>query len=245
MANPKLYITPKAIATIKAYARNCEDEISGWASVNNKGIIDRVFPLLDQQVSGADTEMDEEALEEFIRSGQSKTANVWWHTHAKMNTFWSATDDHNISQLLNFFPYLVSIETNHEAEAFIARVDYRIPVRFRQDCDLTILYNLPEVNEEAIQKEIKEKVKTRTYRVHGPIEHIPSGIPLHDRVARQLNESDFFGFSEEALATRNNGKIGPHYRYGRIIHVPSTVEPKENPAVKDKKDDDVVEGSSF
>jgi proteasome lid subunit RPN8/RPN11 len=243
MSNPKLYITPKAIATIKAYARNCEQEISGWASMNNKGVIDRVFPLLDQQVSGSDTEMDESALEEFVRSGQSKTANVWWHTHGKLSCFWSSTDDHNISELLRFFPFLISVETNNEAETFIARVDYRLPIRFRQDCDLTVLYNLPKLNEDDIKKEIKQRVKPRTYKVHGPSEFIripqPEGLPINER-DKLLTEHDFFGhpyYSEGIVG--NNGKGGVRYRYGRIVHVPS-LNPSPDadiPEVKDETDE--------
>lgn len=158
------------------YIRECHHEISGLGRVEVQDGVFRITSLylLDQEVTAGTTELSTLQVANFMASeiaqGRStEDIRLWWHSHAKSNTFWSATDVKTIGQF-DSSPWWLSIEGNHKGE-YLIRLDV-----FPSD-DLPIHLILPgrlrvEPDPEdlvKVQQEILERVHERVPVVVVPI----------------------------------------------------------------------------
>jgi len=160
-----VYILPKINSRIMEYAQAATGEISGFGSINpHNGIVDKLFPLMNQTCSGAETEINPEMILEFIKSGQSARANVWWHSHVNMGCFWSPTDNECIETLGQTMTSLLSIVVNKKRE-YKARFDLFRPIRVTLDVVMCFYYEFPFDEIERIRAEVKDKVKPKIYVV--------------------------------------------------------------------------------
>jgi hypothetical protein len=161
--NSTMYIIPKVNSRIMEYAQAASGEISGFGSTNpHTGIIDKLFPLMPQECTGSETEIDAKFITGFIESGQSSTANLWWHSHVNMGVFWSGTDEECINALGRTINILTSIVVNKNRE-YKARVDVFRPVRAKIEVSLALYYEYPYSEIEKIRAEVKEMVKVKKY----------------------------------------------------------------------------------
>jgi hypothetical protein len=183
-----MYISPKINSRIMEYAQAATGEISGFGSINpHTGIIDKLFPLMEQFCSGSETEISPEMITKFVESGQSATANIWWHSHVHMGCFWSPTDEDCIKALGSTMTSLLSIVVNKRRE-YEARFDLFKPVRFTLKVKLMFYYEFPYSEIEKIRSEVKDKVK--------PIK-VKSSIVVYDKNDRP--RVDLHGMDEVEL----------------------------------------------
>ena len=94
-------------------------------------IVSEIY-LLEQTVSGGDTELDDKAVANLMiqlaADGiDTSRLRCWIHSHAGMKTFWSSTDEECCSQLANN-SYSVSIVTNLRGN-LLTRIDIYNPFR--------------------------------------------------------------------------------------------------------------------
>ena len=102
-------------------------------------------------MSSAETEMNPEGqakfLEEYITGGGDPSKiKLWWHSHAQMGVFWSATDDKAVEEFSD--GWMISIVGNHKGD-FRVRLDWYDPVRFTLDkLNLAAQHFFPQVDED-------------------------------------------------------------------------------------------------
>ena len=128
--------------------------------------------LLEQEVSGAETELDDKAVANLLiqlttEGVDTSRLKCWIHSHATMKTFWSGTDDECCSQLANN-SYTVSIVTNLRGD-LLARVDLYHPFRITlHDVPTRIHCACSKEMEELYTAEFESKVKRWTDAVKTP-----------------------------------------------------------------------------
>lgn len=185
-----LFITQAARKKLRYYVDQCEDEISGLGKVKKLSPGVFVFydlEIFDQVVSAAHSTIDEAALGKFLfekTKAKEKLSEyrVWWHSHAKMKTFWSGTDNGTIDQSSEF-PWLISLVTNHAGD-LLARLDLFDPVRVtEQELTVTVIEDEdPELKAQCL-KEIEAKVRRASagygYRPneHRKTEYLTDDLP--------------------------------------------------------------------
>ena len=150
------------------YARCASDEwgteIGGMAVTIKRDdgdwqIMDPV--IMKQEVSGALCELDKTELAQYYSKMAVKYKNkemrfCWWHSHAKMDAFWSGTDINTIDEYEDgdlSFALVVNVR-----EEYKCRVSIWKPWTMHKDVELNILgkedkYKIPN----SIAKEVKAK----------------------------------------------------------------------------------------
>lgn len=159
----KAQLSHKAWMKMKAYVDLCEFEISGLGKVEiiDGDMVVTDVAIFEQTVSAAHSDISGASLAKFqtelIKKGESPKAwFLWWHSHAKMSTFFSGTDTSTIDSSTDF-PMMLSIVTNHQHE-FSARFDLYRPLRMTQILKVEILEEEDDETTEACRKEIAKKV---------------------------------------------------------------------------------------
>jgi len=223
----KVILTAEVWERMRAYVDLCPDEISGIGKIErdeDKNMIVTDIVLFEQSVSAAHANITAEALAKFqvemVKKGESlKDWCFWWHSHANMDVFFSATDTGTIDDSTDF-PYLVSLVTN-KAHDFVARVDIYEPFRMHTDLDVEIEETINQDVIDACQKEIDEKVSRpsrvgfgRTWYPKGGYMSPPAkSYPLYDDIHNEKQGSLLEGFGiteedkEEELAFQNDVRM--------------------------------------
>jgi len=163
----EIRIRRHALDKLLLYAARCPVEIGGLGSVveDAEGLLISDLFLLAQKVSASDTELDPQALFDFlgrlVAEGQDVAGvRVWWHSHADMELIWSETDCATIGGLPGDF--WVALLVNRRGEV-ACRLDAFAPRR--QTWDLPLVEVLdgarrdPETLRASIDREILEKVR--------------------------------------------------------------------------------------
>jgi hypothetical protein len=169
----KLYITPEAKQKLELYTAAASGEISGLgrAYVHNDDIYVEDIYLLKQECTGSSTDLDPEAVAEFITeliaAGRApEEIKVFWHSHDNMGCFWSGTDEKTCQSFGN--GWMVSIVVNKKGES-LSRLDVYDPVHLI--CDkLELEVTCPPASKEfreMIEAEVKAKVSVKTYNYGG------------------------------------------------------------------------------
>ena len=161
-----LYIDPLAMKKIQYYADAADGEVSGFGilekDAEGRYIVTEVF-LLEQECTGADTEIDPEALSklmvDLMQAGKDPgKLKFWWHSHVNMGVFWSGTDEIACDTLSREFAFSLVVNKMKERKC---RLDIYNP--FRLTVDNITVNELPDNTvdplKEACAKEVKEKVK--------------------------------------------------------------------------------------
>ena len=159
----KANITHDAWLKMQGFVDLCPDEISGLGKVE---VVDGEFYVTDiaiftQTVSPTHSTIPSKALAQFqvelIKKGENpKDWWCWWHSHAKMEPFFSGTDKATVESSTDF-DMLLSIVSNHK-HAFYAQFDMHRPLRLTQVVSVEVL---EEENEEItawVQAEYDAKV---------------------------------------------------------------------------------------
>lgn len=163
----KVYIEQKNWDKIINYARCASDkwgtEIGGMAVTRQDKdgdweIMDPV--IMKQEVSAALCELDKTELATYyskmaVKYSKDNIRFCWWHSHAKMDAFWSGTDTNTIDEYEDgdlSFALVVNVK-----EEYKCRVSVWKPFTIHEDVELDILgkedkYKIPK----AIQKEVEK-----------------------------------------------------------------------------------------
>jgi hypothetical protein len=149
------------------YAERCPVEIGGLGTLleDAEGLLITDLFLLSQKVSASDTELDAEALFDFLgrlmaEGGDVAGVRVWWHSHADMDLIWSQTDCTTIGSLPGDF--WVALLVNRRGE-IVCRLDAFRPQRQTWEIPLVEVLDGdrrdPETLRASIDREILEKVR--------------------------------------------------------------------------------------
>lgn len=162
-----IQIRQQALAKLLLYAARCPVEIGGLGYVveDGGGLLIRDPFLLSQKVSASDTELDADALCEFLdrlvrEEGDVRSVRLWWHSHADMDVIWSETDAATIEHLPGDFWVAVLVNRRGEVRC---RLDAFVPARQSWEVPLVEIPDAepgdPEALRVAIDREILEKVR--------------------------------------------------------------------------------------
>lgn len=168
---------------IMAYVQICELEISGFAEIEynearNCFIAGEPY-LLEQEVTGSGTHMDENEVSKFnfqyIKKGGTQLPRLWWHSHVNFQAFFSAIDEDTLKQLQNE-TFIVALVLNKrkewkakaylysETKSTIMGIDYETKEWIEVDplpVEVDLEYErIPEV----LRKEVDKKVKEKTWK---------------------------------------------------------------------------------
>ena len=160
-----LFIDPVAIKKIHYYAQAADGEVSGLGTLikdsEGRYVVNKVF-LLDQESSGADTELNPEAISKLMvdmigKNEDPAQLKFWWHSHANMGVFWSGTDDACAETLSHEFAFSLVVNKSREMKC---RLDLYNPFRITFDgIKVTELFPEDSSLKKECEKEVKEKVK--------------------------------------------------------------------------------------
>lgn len=180
----KLLVPLAIYRKIMAYVQICDLEISGFAELEynearNAFIVGEPY-LLEQEVSGAATHMDEEDVSKFnlqyIKKGGTQLPRLWWHSHVDMQAFFSAIDEDTLKQLQND-TFIVALVLNKrkewKAKAYLySETDSNIMgIKFKTKEWIEIDPLPAEVEleyeriPEALKKEVDKKVKKQVHKI--------------------------------------------------------------------------------
>lgn len=165
---PAVYITQEAKQRLDLYIQCAAGEISGLGTVERLGAKDFLVTavhLIDQECTGASTELSQEAMSKFLLEAIQKgiaaeTIKLWWHSHSDMECFWSGTDDNTVSGLGR--EWMLAVVGN-KAGQYRARLDFFDPVRLTLDELEVRVWQRPDPAMKAeVEAEIAEKVHQYT-----------------------------------------------------------------------------------
>jgi len=166
----EIRIRSHALDRLLLYAQRCPVEIGGLGTVaaDADGLLITDVFLLAQKVSASDTELDTEALFDFLarhvaEGGDPAQVRLWWHSHADLDVVWSETDRTTIRSLPGDF--WVALLVNRRGEV-VCRLDASLPQRHTWELPLVEVLDPvgrdPETLCRAIDREILEKVRAYT-----------------------------------------------------------------------------------
>ena len=116
---------------LKYFVDIADGEISGMAKSvydeENDEIIVEDLIIFEQECTAATTDISDESMAKFLfelsKNGEDPSHwNLWWHSHADMDVFWSGTDDATIQEHIGTNDYLISLVANKKGE-LKARLD--------------------------------------------------------------------------------------------------------------------------
>lgn len=165
----KILIPVNVYQKLRGYAQATNYEISGLGKLTLLGdnILVEEIRIFEQEVGYANTKLDHRALakfyDELMQADEDPSQwRMWWHSHAKMETFWSATDVATIEDFdteMDANNWVLALETNREDE-IITRIDIFKPLRVTvPDIPWEIYFENKRIEDDAFS-EAMLKIKT-------------------------------------------------------------------------------------
>lgn len=161
-------LTKDAFEQLFGWAYSTCQEISCLGSVRRSGnrfFVDK-FYLLKQSGCSAGTELDQDAIAEFLeqlmtegKTEEARSIKCWAHSHPNMDVFWSKMDDDTCRLLVN--DYLIGIVVSNNF-AVRCRIDIGTPIPIVLD-NVLVLYEIPkeglamEIYAEQVKNMVSEK----------------------------------------------------------------------------------------
>lgn len=175
-AIPEIYVTLLALHKMRYYIDNTDKEI-GWLGYvsrldKNVYLIEDVF-LVKQKVHSATTEIDPEALASLatnlIKQGEQGISlynkiRLWGHSHVNMDTFASGQDDAQMDEF-DTSDFYIRLIGNKNGSWNVCLYDYNSNVVW-SGLELKMYYEV-EINNEELDKEIKDNVSVIEYKYKG------------------------------------------------------------------------------
>lgn len=190
-ASYNVYILPDARAKMEMYCELCEKEI-GWLGFVKKfpgtGYLITDVVLLKQEVHATTTEIDPAALLDFwaaTPTEQQADIKLWGHSHVNMSPSPSGQDDSQMDYFKDGNDWFIRLITNKKGDINITIYDYANGIEIHDDALYTYNPKRAELRE-AIQAEIKEKVKEKTYapaKTNTPSTY--SGAPRYSTIPKK------------------------------------------------------------
>ena len=166
---PTVHILPEVYEKIMFWVDECPKEISGMGKVVVKDGAYWVTEayLLEQEVSASTTDIDAESLGKLMAETirEEGHLNFWWHSHVNMGAFWSGTDTDTIEEIgANGFCLATVFNKKRDYRtAFYQGGDDFLPSIFVDQIETLITPLADESQHEAWRKEMKDKVREKTY----------------------------------------------------------------------------------
>jgi hypothetical protein len=166
-------------AKIDYWTAKCPKEIGGLGLIKIVGDeihVTKVF-LLEQEVTGSETELSDEATVKLMAEAmtpenmQKGTLNFWWHSHVNMGTTWSGTD-HNTMEKLGKRGYFLSMVLNKSGSRRCCYTQGAVghyPMLKIDDLPITITNLLDASVTSQLDAEYNAKVKERVYATQYPM----------------------------------------------------------------------------
>ena len=180
--NLRVRIDADAMQRIWHWTDLATGEFSCLGLVSDDLIVSGV-QLFDQVCTAASTELDQEALANFlVAHPQPERVRAWIHSHGRLGVFWSQQDEQCIEGLAND-SCLVSLVVNKKRE-FKLRVDLWKPFRVTFD-DLPLEIRIPDQQlraecEAAFTQHVVEMAPTPLMPVHRLSKQEPVQYPGYD-----------------------------------------------------------------
>jgi len=232
-----LIITKEAYLKLKYYIGLVDTEISGMGKshIDKDGdIILSDVIIFHQEVSGSSTDLDEASMAKFLselmkKGEKTEEWNVWWHSHADMDVFWSSTDDDTIAEHCNHQSHLISLVGNRKGK-FKARLDlfpkdtspfnYQ-EIHYKEDVDVKIeeddsntdaIDKLEDAIEKAYQKIDKYKGKSDPAIQKACQKEIDDKVTEYVVPNKVTNKWSWTGDNQDAITYDNQDWNGSHYK---------------------------------
>jgi len=161
----EVVISPLCFLKMKYLTFGTDEEVQAFIiGENKKYIYIEDLIVLEQEVSGASTEVDNKPIGKFIneqvKNGKQDIVERiigTFHSHVNMGTFWSSEDEDNIVRLGNSIDCVVSIVSSKSNDEFkiLCRLDLFRPFRATLD---NVEYTIDYADYE--KKIVNSKVKS-------------------------------------------------------------------------------------
>ena len=166
----EVFLPEHVYAKMFGYIDAVDGEISGMGEVQRVGSVYTVMDiwLLKQECTGASTSIDAVSLADLRAEvyGQGRAQNgfqLWWHSHANMDTFWSGTDKSTMQMFMTDIDWMLFIVANKK-RSVRARVEFKTPFPLALE-DISVSVNTAlEYDAEAIKREVEAKVKSPQWK---------------------------------------------------------------------------------
>lgn len=141
---PKIILPADVKQKIDHWVDIAPGEISGLGVVEEVADgyrVSRVF-LLKQECTGVETELEGQSIAdlqcELLDEGNGDQDRLlfWWHSHVKMSTYWSSTDEDCIKACLGSSYWVSVVFNKHKSTR--GRVDFKVGERTITLDDLTV-----------------------------------------------------------------------------------------------------------
>jgi hypothetical protein len=171
-------VTPTALEKMSQYIRMCSEEISWLGTVRVEGnavIIDEVY-LFEQEVSAAQTDLDEHAMVAFASEMMERDMDeamdvlprlrMWGHSHVNMEVNPSGTDDTTMKKFApdianTSMPFMLRLIANKRGKMKIDIYYYQKSLA-TMDVPWGVVNDADDMSDE-IYQEMMSKVKRRSY----------------------------------------------------------------------------------
>ena len=162
--HPQLLFTPTAWEQLQVFLALSELEISGFGRTTEVSpgvyLVDEIF-LLEQEVSHAHTELDMSAVAllvaDLVEQDKEPNLKLWWHSHHKMEAFWSDQDERAIHNLIENGGFVFSLVGRQNGEVRI-RFDMHDPALTIDQLPHRVIWRQSEFAQ-ACQEEMELKVR--------------------------------------------------------------------------------------
>lgn len=163
---PKIVIPSMVIRKIQHWvSMGNNHECSGMGKTIIKDGVIRVVDvwMVKQKNSGAETEMDSEALSAlmFEKRAVEGSWNYWWHSHANMGVFWSGTDRDQIGKMASNGMCVATVFNNKGETKSCIAISKPLPMHI-DDVKLEIESELPKEIIDGWNKEYNDSVVKHT-----------------------------------------------------------------------------------
>lgn len=154
-------------AKMMGYIDAVDGEISGMGEVQKVGNTYTVTDiwLLKQENTGTSTRIDAVSLAdlraEVYSQGKAQDGfQLWWHSHANMDTFWSGTDKATMDMFMTDIPWMLFIVANKK-RSFRARVQFKEPFNVAFEDIPVFVETALAYDKEEIEREVRAKVRDK------------------------------------------------------------------------------------
>lgn len=167
----KLTIPQDVFDKVMHWVDKSDKEVSGFGTVVRDGGQLRVTNayLLQQEVGSAHTDIEASALTKLMYKCRNDEGDLkwWWHSHVRMDVFWSSQDKDTILELggqgwcvATVFNQMREMRT---AVSWKSQGEFGASTTFRDSVDTSIELNVSQETLDSWDKEFDECVKEKAY----------------------------------------------------------------------------------
>jgi len=169
----KVYIDPICYQEIMYYVDKCDKEVGGLGRVKKVGndfYVSKVY-LLDQEVSGASTDLDAEAVAKCMFETQNDEElhgelAFQWHSHVNMAVFWSNVDLDTIKEIGQGGLCVATVFNKRQETrtgVYVKSTNQYVPDLFMDDIELIKAVPTDNCDTKIWENNLKTKVRVKQY----------------------------------------------------------------------------------